>query len=110
MNEVNHAGHAYSRVGRTPIIYTVRRSSTRMPDRLNCITRNSLLPAFRVISSICMSHVRLMVMVVPSIFALVSQKTSYCHITEDTISMTDLRSVLWCDLTVGGLWNTIPLC
>ena len=52
MSEVDHAGHAYSRVGRTIVVYTVRRSSTGMPDRLSCSSRNSLLPVFRVISSI----------------------------------------------------------
>ena len=44
MSEVNHAGHAYSRVGRTTVVYTVR-SSAGMPDRLRGSSRNSLLPA-----------------------------------------------------------------
>ena len=110
VSEVDHAGHAYFRVCRTAIIYTIRRSSTGMPDRLSCSSRNSLLSACHVISSICTYHVRLLVMVMPSIFASVTQKTSYCHITEDTISMTDLRSVLWCVLTVNSLWNKISLC
>ena len=56
MSEVDHAGHAYSRVGRTTVVYTVRRSSTGMPDRLSCSSRNSLLPAVRVISSTYTSH------------------------------------------------------
>ena len=36
VSEVDHAGHAYSRVGRTTVVYTVRRSSAGMPDRLSC--------------------------------------------------------------------------
>ena len=72
VSEVDHAGHAYSRVGRT----TVRRSSAEMPDRLSCSSRNSLLPAFRVISSTCTSQVRLLVMVMPSIFASVTHRVS----------------------------------
>ena len=50
MSEFDHAGHAHSRVGRTTVVYTVRRSSAGMPDRFSCSSRNSLLPAFRVIS------------------------------------------------------------
>ena len=73
MSEIDHAGDAYSRVGRTTVVYTVRRSSTGMPDRLSCSSRNSLLPAFRVISLTCTSHVRLLVMVMPSIFASVTR-------------------------------------
>ena len=73
MSEIDHAGHAYSRVGRTTVVYTVRRSSAGMPDRLSCNSRNSLLPVFRVISSTCTSHVRLLVIVMPSIFASVTR-------------------------------------
>ena len=43
MSEVDHAGHAYSKVSRTNVVYTVRRSSAGMPDRLICSSRNSLL-------------------------------------------------------------------
>ena len=42
MNEVNHAGHAYSSVGRTTVKYTVSRSSTRLPDRLSCSSRQPI--------------------------------------------------------------------
>ena len=63
MSEVDLAGLAYSKVGRTTVVYTIRRSSTGMPDRLSCSSKNSLLPVFRVISSTCTSHVRLLVMV-----------------------------------------------
>ena len=73
VSEVGHAGHAYSRVGRTTVVYTVRRYSAGMSDRLSCSSRNSLLPAFRVISSTHTSHVRLLVMVMPSIFASVTR-------------------------------------
>ena len=68
VSEVDHDG-----VGRTTVVYTVRRSLAGMPDRLSCSSRNSLLPAFRVISSTCTSHVRLLVMVMPSIFASVTR-------------------------------------
>ena len=73
VSEVDHAGHAYSRVGRTTVTYTVRRSSTGMSDRLSCSSRNSPVPAFRVILSTCMFHVRLLVMVMASIFASVTR-------------------------------------
>ena len=76
MSEVDNAGHAYSRVGRTTVVYTVRRSSAGMLYRLSCSSRNSLLHAFRVISSTCTSHVRLLVMVMPGIFASVTRSVS----------------------------------
>ena len=72
MSEVDNAGHAYSRVGRTIVVYTVR-SSAGMLDRLSCSSRNSLLPTFRVISSTCTSQVRLLVMAMPSILASVTR-------------------------------------
>ena len=69
MSEVDRAGHAFSRGGRTTVVYTVRRSSAGMPDCLSCSSGNSLLPVFRVFSTTCTSHVRLLVMVMQSNFA-----------------------------------------
>ena len=72
MSEVDHAGHAISSVGWTTVVCTVRRSSTGMPDRLGCSSRNSLLTAFYIISLTCTSLVRLLVIIKPSIVTMVS--------------------------------------
>ena len=73
VSEVANAGHTYSRVGRTTVVYTVSRSSAGILARLRCNSRNNILPAFRVISSTCTSQVRLLVMEMPSIFATVTR-------------------------------------
>ena len=75
VSDFDNAGHAYSSVGRTTIVYAVRRYSKGMPVRLSCNNRNSLLPAFRVISSHS-SHVALLVIVMPRIFVSVARCVS----------------------------------
>ena len=80
VSEVDHAGHAYSRVDRTTVVYTARRSSAGMPDHLSCSSRNSLLPAFRGISSMCTSQVRLLVMVINAKYLHLGYSLSVCSV------------------------------
>ena len=44
VNEVDHTEQAYYSVGRTTVVYTVKRCLTGIPDRLSWSSRNSLLP------------------------------------------------------------------